>query len=73
MTNADHHAMSKNHLLLASKIGELPHHYFTVEHAKLVEEFNKHINNGKIVNAISPLPRSKQKSLSPQREASSIV
>ena len=52
LTNADHYAMSKNHLLLASKIGELPHHYFTVEHAKLVEEFNKHINNGKTVTAI---------------------
>ena len=66
--------MSKNHLLLASKIGELPHHYFTVEHAKLVEEFNKHINNGKIVNAINPSPRFKQKSVSPPRkERSSIV
>ena len=65
--------MSKNHLLLASKIGELPHHYFTVEHAKLVEEFNKHINNGKIVNAINPSPRIKQKSLSPRREGSSII
>ena len=51
LTNAEHHAMSKNHILLANKIGELPHHYFTVEHAHLIEEYNKHVNNGKTVIA----------------------
>lgn len=52
--------MSKNHLLLANKIGELPHHYFTVEHAKLVQEFNKHLNNGKTIVAKQPSPLNKQ-------------
>ena len=33
LTNAEHHAMVKDHRLLASKISELPHHYFKVEHS----------------------------------------
>ena len=31
LTNAEHHAMKRDHSLLASKISELPHHYFNVE------------------------------------------
>lgn len=36
LTNAEHHAMKANHVLLANKISELPHHYF-----KLVEKIEK--------------------------------
>ena len=31
MTNAEHYAMKKDFVLLASKISEMPHHYFNVE------------------------------------------
>ena len=31
LTNAEHHAMKKDHSLLANQISEMPHHYFNIE------------------------------------------
>ena len=35
LTNAEHHTMQKNHVFLAAKMSELPHHYFKMEHNEL--------------------------------------
>ena len=32
LTNAEHHAMQRDHSFIADKISELPHHYFSIAH-----------------------------------------
>ena len=41
LTNAQHYAMSQNHLLMAQMISEHPHHYFTLEHTELAVPQNR--------------------------------
>lgn len=42
LTNAEHYAMTKNHMLLVSKVAEAPHHFFQVEHAPIPKPVDRH-------------------------------